>query len=161
MTTPSYLVNPYQPNMPRYIILDISQHTTALRSRLRCMPGYCEVEYEGVPNRNWTEEQIMEMIFGWITYRHEAELQLDYECMSIVDQALGGAFENYADMLARAIADFGKVLLEQLLQFEVYQKGYLFYQFAGWAGRDIILERLHRDQIPFIGKGAEIDSSTL
>ena len=131
---------------PHYVILDISQHTTELRSKLKELPG-SDVEYPNEPYRNWDEDQIMEMIIGYLSYKENAKMELAIECMEIVRQALHGAFEEYAVVLGNAIEAFGEALYEQLSQHEIYQNGYLFYQFHGWAGRDIILERFSRDDL--------------
>lgn len=122
---------------PDVIILDTSGFVKPLLKKIELLPGI-----------TWDDEDVIHRVMGYICYESKALEELSYSCLDLVERAGGTPFEKEAVVVANALAELGAHLYEQLSYLQAYTRGYLFYQFRGWAGSDMVLKRFEVDVDP-------------
>jgi hypothetical protein len=118
---------------PNTIILDTKDSVLYLRSKINNLLEF-----------NADEDKIMPLIFSTISDEVNAELELHYDCLAIVKDAIGEAYENDIDIIIDAIIKFGTLMLYELKQMRAYENGFLNYAYGGMLGKDIILVSSNR-----------------
>lgn len=122
---------------PNRLLLDTTELTDEMWSKVQALPML-----------SWEKDDVVEFLLGCLMYEKEAQLELGYSCLELVSRTLGREFEQHSRVVAHAVVEMGTQVLQQLQLLRAYHRGYLFYQFSGWVGRDILLEKFQVDFEP-------------
>lgn len=98
----------------------------------------------------WDRDDVVSFILSAITYEQKAEIELDYDCMELVQGALGTDMSGDTYRAVSLVAGLGRKLFKQLRDLNIYRHGYLYYGLHSWVGDDVVLSRLLLDKNPEI-----------
>lgn len=85
---------------------------------------------------------IIDFIIPSIQFQKEALRTLEYDCLGVVYDDLGGGRIAAVEVIASQLRQLGVNIHHQLLANRVYVNGYLPYQHSGWLGNDLVLKRM-------------------
>lgn len=128
---------------PEYIILDIGELVKTLIANVHFFS-----------NLSREKDLIIKFIMDSLINEHDGQYQLDYNCLEIFEKAIGTERETEVLQAANHIVAFGEKLYSDLRKLGVYKDGKLFYEFAEWVDKDIMLARLDvlHDDYPRLNK---------
>lgn len=126
---------------PEHIILSTADIIKAVGQKFESLPGFSYDE-------EFLSQEAVDMILSYLHFEREAELEMGYGCLEMVDNFLGTAFADRTTDAANAMIALGTAILEQLRHIRAYQNGYLFYAFHSWCGKDLVLVRFTVDRDP-------------
>ena len=125
---------------PTYIVLDTREMVRKLM-RLRSSHVADDKEEEEFTN-------ILDEVLQIISTQRDVELSLQYESISIVQQALACVELDQIVEFTRFMVQFGMDLVGQLILAGAYTNGRLNYSYHGRAGHDIVLVQTFFDPDP-------------
>lgn len=136
-TSPAYCVK--VPVTHECIILDTSDIIKRLRDQIKQLEVF-----------ETNEDEIISLVFQSIAYIKHAQMELEYRCLDIAGQYAGTRYSDDFVKLAEVIAEFGKSIIQRLIQFKIYHNGYLYYQFDNKVDKDLMLRKLLAPDIRYI-----------
>ncbi len=112
------------------MILPTSDHFSAFFQAVDHMPFYV-----------WNRDQMAEYLLTPLAYESRVATELVNNSADIVMDFMGTPFEDQATELANLLNRTGEHIFNELQIAGAYQNGYLFYQYHGWCGLDLVLGR--------------------
>ena len=94
-----------------------------------------------MPFYTWDKDQMAEYLLAPLTYESKVCEALVNNSADIVMNFMGTPFEDDAVELANMLNRTGEHIYNELVNAGAYQNGYLFYQYHGWCGLDLVLGR--------------------
>ena len=136
-------------NKPSRIIMDCSRQAKFMWQRIASLPVARSQLFLDL----FTEDDIGQKIFQALIYEHNAEENLGFMGLtmvddigycdrSLVDRGCWHELERDLAHVANAMHEFGMQAFHQLKHVRAYESGYLHYLFGGWADYEIVLRRL-------------------
>ena len=117
----------------RYLILDTKEITEYLISHTKNL-----LEFDPDPNK------FMPTIINAISKEATAELDIAYECLDIMNSALGEVYELDMERIVDAMIKMGTVMYFELKRLNAYEEGVLNLKYYGMLGKDVVLTSHYR-----------------
>jgi hypothetical protein len=119
-----------QSNNLKYIILDTNNLISKMRDTI-----------EELQNFDADEEEILILIFQKLNNEINAESELAYECMGLIEDSINTNYNYDIERITKIMYDIGMILFKDLKRINAYYKHKLMFDFDRTIGNNIILVR--------------------
>jgi hypothetical protein len=122
------------PQLPDHVIVDASEFVKPFQLCVRSVPAGTAYLFDNT--------DLLNSILQSICYEENAEISLEYDIMEKMRHVVGTTWDQYIDILAQGMIEFGYNLLNWFREQGLYVNGWLPYQYGRWLGVDIILQKV-------------------
>jgi hypothetical protein len=119
-----------QSNNLKYIILDTNNLISKMRDTI-----------EELQNFDADEEKILILILQKLNNEIDAESELAYECMGLIEDSINTNYNYDIERITKIMYDIGMILFKDLKRINAYYKHMLMFDFDRTIGNNIILVR--------------------